>query len=217
MAQYFITGIGTGVGKTLVTASLLHQAPHYRAVKPVLSGYEEDSADESDAAVLQRAMPTDVTLSAISPWRFTAPLSPHLAAEKEGKAIEPEELLSWCREQIAVHPDLLIEGVGGLMVPVTPTWLVRDWIQALGLPVILVSASYLGAINHTLLTLRALSEAAIDVQAIIVSESAQDDAGLQDTVDSIAPFAKGIPIAAVPRIHTQTPWKDAPDLLSLVV
>ncbi len=214
MSQFFISGIGTDVGKTFVTSALLHQAPQYRAIKPILSGYEAVSgSDAGELLEAMRQMPSEAAGAAISPFRFKAPLSPHLAAAKEGKQISPKALLSYCHQEIKKHPDLLIEGAGGLMVPITPDWLMIDWMRELKLPVILVASSYLGAINHTLLSLQALEKADLKLHALVISQSEQC-AGLEDTIQSIAPFMpKGASVISVPRISG---WRDAPNLLSLL-
>jgi dethiobiotin synthetase len=215
MSQYFVSGIGTDVGKTFCSCALLHAHPHLRAIKPVLSGFEDDKAEASDAGQLLSAMNQAVTpshLNSISPYRFKAPLSPHLAAKKEGSAIDEKALLAFCKQQMTLHKNLLIEGVGGLMVPITDEWLVLDWMKALRLPTILVSASYLGAINHTLLSLQVLKSAKLPLKALIISQS-EGCVGLQDTAESIRPFMpKGAALLTLPR---QSSWKAASELLPL--
>lgn len=190
--QFFITGIGTEVGKTFVAARLLQHYPFYRAIKPVMSGFDPCDTEACDAGQLLQAMGQEVTpkaLDAVSPFRFSAPLSPHLAAAREGGAIATDELLQFCRDAMARHNQLYIEGVGGVMVPITPEWLVLDWMQALALPVILVSSSYLGAINHSLLSVEQIRRAGLSLHAVIISESEPDkDAGLQDTAEAVQPF-----------------------------
>jgi dethiobiotin synthetase len=214
MSQFFISGIGTDVGKTFVTCALLNQEPSYKSIKPILSGY--DCVAGSDAGELLQAMdetPSESAAQSISPFRFKAPLSPHFAAAKEGKVIDKEKLLNYCNKSINTKKNLLIEGAGGLMVPITPDWLMIDWMRALGLPVILVGASYLGAINHTLLSLQALEKSELNLHALIISQS-ENCAGLTDTAQSIAPFMPiGAALISVPRISS---WRDAPNLLSLL-
>jgi len=219
---YFITGIGTGVGKTFVTAALAYQARNasvaVRAVKPVLSGFDRASPEQSDAGVLLAVMEKtvdDPSLDAVSPWRFKAPLSPHIAAEKEGRTVDLHQVVEWCRQQQTPDQLLLIQGVGGVMVPLNREALVLDWMRALGWPVIVVAASYLGAINHTLLTCDTLAKHAIPITAIIVSESEENNAGLSETCDAINTFLRPrVPVIPLPRApHSDTPWKAAPSLL----
>jgi dethiobiotin synthetase len=214
MTQFFISAIGTEVGKTFCTAAMLHQSSSYRAIKPVISGYER--AASSDAGELLRAMGLPVNqenAEAISPFRFKAPLSPHLAAAKENKVIDKDVLEAFCREQCRSHSRLLIEGVGGLMVPITADYLVIDWMKALDLPVILVAGTYLGAINHTLLSLKALEYAGLNLHALLVNQSAQC-AGITDFCSTLEPhLPKKAHLIAVPRVNS---WQNAPDLLPLL-
>ena len=219
MSSYFITGIHTGAGKTVVTASLAHQLKQsgeaVRALKPIISGYEETESDT--ALLMQSSGETDV--ERVSPWRFEAPLSPHLAAAKEGRDIDPFALVQWCQKQMAEDGTTLIEGVGGIMVPMAANYTVLDWMKALDIPVVLVSSSYLGAINHTLMSIETVLRAGLVLQGIIVSQSeAEVDAGLEDTISSIRSFmASDYPILSLPRLpESNTPWQSAPNLLSVL-
>ena len=223
MSAYFITGIGTGVGKSFVTAALAHQLREsgraVLALKPVMSGYVDPPT--SDAGLLLRAAGQPVsqeTVASISPWRFEAPLSPHLAAQREGRQIDPQALIDWCQATIPTAEMTLIEGVGGVMVPICGRFLVLDWMHKLQLPVILVSSSYLGAINHTLLSLVVLRQAGLRVAGVVVSQSTQDDAGLDATCETICTIT-GTETPVLPLNYIQdsdNAWKKAPDLLSLV-
>jgi dethiobiotin synthetase len=164
--RYFVTASGTGVGKTLVTASLCHQlrasGRTVRALKPVISGYAAGTHDASDTAVLLDSLGLDHTADTIarmSPFRFEAALSPDMAAAREGKKVDFDALTAHCREAAAGPEDvLLIEGVGGAMVPLTETKTVLDWIAAVDAPCLLVVGSYLGTISHTLTAAPALQQ-----------------------------------------------------------
>lgn len=227
MTSLFITAIGTDVGKTYVASALAWQLKQkgedVRAFKPVVSGFDADELEPSDTGMLAEAagLPlNDQSVRAISPWRFAAPLSPHLAAEKEGKAIDEAELIGWCRKRMEQPGITLIEGVGGLMVPLTPDYLVIDWIEALDIPVILVGASYLGAINHTLLSIQALRARAIPIHAVVISQSLlEQDAGLEATKEAVEGFGDtSCPVLTLPRAPiSDKPFKNGPDLLSLIV
>lgn len=223
MKAYFITGIGTGVGKTFITAALTHQlreAGHdVQAFKPVMSGYE--AASSSDAGVLLAAMGKPIseeTIAHISPWRFAAPLSPHLAAMQEGRKIDPQALIDWSTDKTQSSATVLIEGAGGVMVPLHERFLVLDWMHKLHIPVIVVSSSYLGAINHTLLSLVVLRQAGLTIRGVVVSQSAVDDAGLEATCDTICTILDPeIPVVPIKRVQdSDNAWKKVPDLLSLV-
>lgn len=153
MRRYFITGTDTDCGKTYVTKALLDYLPSACAIKPVASGCSliDGQLVNSDAQQLKNY--TYHSLNEINPWRFEPPIAPHIAAEKANSSIPLEELASFCLEFKSLTKDiLLIEGAGGLMVPLNQqqTWL--DLLQLTALPVILVVGMKLGCINHALLT-----------------------------------------------------------------
>jgi len=201
MAAYFVTGTGTGIGKTYVTAGIV-RAGAARAVKPILSGYNAQAAADSDAGILLAAMGKPVTepnIAAISPWRFTAPLSPDMAAAREHREIDLAPVIAFCQTAIAAAPGLLlIEGVGGAMVPLNARYTVRDWIVALNIPVLLVAGTYLGTISHTLTTATALITAGVNIAAIVLSESLDAPASPRETAAAIGRFLP-MPIRLIPR------------------
>jgi dethiobiotin synthetase len=205
----FITATGTDVGKTYVAASLIG---HFRqmdrtveAIKPVVSGFDPAQAAGSDPGVLLRALGVAVTAEAIeriSPWRFRAPLSPDLAAQREGRSINVDEVIAFCQGAVQNRHDvLLIEGVGGVMVPLDGERTILDVMMALRLPLVLVAGTYLGTISHTLTALDSLYRRDMNVLAVIVSETAGSTVPLDDTVAEIARFAE--PVIGVPRRKRQ--------------
>jgi dethiobiotin synthetase len=202
MPRLFIAGTHTGVGKTLVTAALAHQTAR-RALKPVATGF--DRMDGSDTEILCRAMGIEPTV-AISPWRFTAPLSPDMAAPREGQRIDLSEVVRFCR----AHGDVLIEGIGGVMTPLNDGDTVLDWIAALGCPAVLVAGSYLGTLSHTLTAVAAMEARGIVPTALFVSES-EDGPPLDETVATLRRFIAA-PIVALPRIAGTDPWRSAPQI-----
>ena len=157
------------------------------------------------------------TLDSISPFHFAAPLAPAMAAAREGRRLDLNAVLGFCREA-AQGPEevLLIEGVGGVMVPLAPALTIRDWILALRYPAILVTGSYLGSLSHTLTALAVLREAALPVAGLVVSESEGSTVSLQETVAELQLWAKGAPVLALPRITGPEPWQRAPDLTALI-
>jgi dethiobiotin synthetase len=201
----FITGTGTDVGKTFVAASLIR---HLRqmgrtvdAVKPVVSGFDPATPASSDPGILLQALGLSVTepeIDRIAPWRYRASVSPDLAAKREGQTIDVDGVITFCRTAIDQRRDiLLIEGVGGIMVPLDDERTVLDLMMALQLPLILVAGSYLGTISHTLTALDALFRRNLKVLAIIVSETPNSQVPLDDTVAAIARFAA--PVIGLPR------------------
>jgi dethiobiotin synthetase len=208
MTAIFITATGTDVGKTLVTCALIR---HFRraggavaAIKPVVSGFDPAALPASDPAALLAALGSAVTiaeLERISPWRFAAPLSPDMAAAREGRAIEFAAVAEFCREAVAAHRGhLLIEGIGGIMVPLDARHTVLDLMAELKLPLLLVAGSYVGTISHTLTALEVLARRHLDVAAVAVSESERSAASLSDTVAALARFCDSVDIIGIPRL-----------------
>jgi dethiobiotin synthetase len=200
LTAIFITATGTDVGKTFVAASLIRYLQQMgrvvEAIKPVASGFDTEHPESSDSGVLLRALGLPVTLQEIeriSPWRFRAPVSPDLAARREGQRIDVDAVISFCQGAIEQRQDiLLIEGIGGIMVPLDEQRTVLDVMMALQLPLILVAGSYLGTISHTLTALDALFRRDMKLLAIIVSETPGATVPLDDTVAAIARFAQPV-------------------------
>lgn len=223
----FVTSSGTGIGKTLVATALIHQVRRaggmIRALKPVISGYDGRDVAASDSGRLLAALgrsPTQQAAARISPWRFAAPLSPHMAAAAEGSAIEFDRLVEFCRTEMAgaaaAGADILIEGIGGVMVPLSEEHTVLDWIQALEIPAVLVVGSYLGALSHALTAAQALRAAGIAIDAVVVSESATGSVGLEPTAETLRKFLPEIPVIALPRLAPAgEPWRHAPPLAQI--
>jgi dethiobiotin synthetase len=160
----FITGIGTGVGKTLV-AAILTEALHADYWKPIQAGYE----DGTDTLTLTELVSNPETIIHPELYRLQTPASPHIAARKEGIEIDINAIVSALKKINSDKP-LLIEGAGGLMVPVTGSWFVADLIKALGARVIIVSRNYLGSINHSLLTAAYCKTNGIDVAGWVFND-----------------------------------------------
>jgi len=209
MANVFITASGTDVGKTFVAAGLIR---HLRgkgetidAIKPVVSGFDPAHAGVSDSGVLLRALGlplTDEEIEDISPWRFKAALSPDMAARHEGREIDFDQLISFCETSIKeAEGSLLIEGVGGVMVPIDQEHTILDWIIELDLPVVLVAGTYLGSISHTLTAAEVLDQEECDLRAIVVSESEGSHVPLFETVATIGRFLPAVEVIALPRLE----------------
>ena len=206
MSAHFVTATGTDIGKTFITAGLLRalrgRGGKVAALKPIVSGFDMANARTSDPGVLLEAMGealTPETVARISPWRFIAPLSPEMAAAREGRAIEFDAVVAFCREAIAARDGpLFIEGVGGVMVPLDARHTVLDWMAALDIPAILVAGSYLGTISHTLTAAGALARAGVKITALVVNEGGDRTVPVADTVASLRRFLPGTPIETIP-------------------
>ncbi len=206
MKALFVTATGTDMGKTYVTAGILRALRERGlaagAIKPVMSGYDPALPWDSDAAILLAAMGKKVTadtIAAIAPWRYAAPLSPDMAAAREGRVLSLRDVLKFCRAAIRAAPGIvLVEGVGGAMAPLGAAFTVRDWIANQKLPVLLVTGSYLGAISHTLTAAEALLRRG-EIAAIVMSESATSPAPPEETAAAITRFLPGIALHIIPR------------------
>ncbi len=207
MAGLFITATGTDIGKTHVACGLIR---HLRArgqtvdaLKPVVTGFEPAGLEASDPGRLLAALGRAVTpdeIARISPWRFTAPLAPDLAARREGRTVDFGELVRFsCAALLDCRGLLLIEGIGGIMVPIDGRHTVLDWMLALRLPLIVVAGSYLGSISHTLTCLDVLRRRELAVCALIVSETPAATVTVADTIDCLSRFAEGIPLIGLMR------------------
>lgn len=188
--RLFITATGTDIGKTFVTARLIRELTDagrtVRALKPVISGYAE--GEENDLT----------QLGADALYRLRAPLSPDMAARLENKVLEYSRIVEFCTQPCA-EDVLLIEGIGGVMTPLTEDHTVLDLIMDTQSPVLLVTGSYLGTISHTLTALNVLESRRGTVRAIIVSESAgADNPSLDETIRTLKNFTTS-PIMALPR------------------
>ena len=163
-----VVGTGTEVGKTVVSAVLLARyagAGRLAYWKPVATG----ARDGRDAETVAGLVPASVAILPES-YLFHAPLSPHLAARREGAAIDPERLLADLARHRSAARALVVEGVGGLLVPLTDAGhLLIDFLAAAGLPCLLVALSGLGTINHTLLSLEALRRRGIPVAGVVLN------------------------------------------------
>ncbi len=180
MRGVFVAGTDTGVGKTIlaatVCAALAARGERVAAFKPVVTGLEEEPAQgwARDHELLASVASAGQSATDVAPYRYGPPVSPHYAAELAGEQIEPSELLAKARGA-ADHADALVcEGVGGLMVPLTPGYLIRDLALDLGLPLVIAARPGLGTINHTLLTLEAARTAGLDVRGVVMTPWAPD-------------------------------------------
>jgi dethiobiotin synthetase len=212
MTAMFVTATGTDIGKTFVVRGMIRQLSArgrtVDALKPIVTGFDAHTAHLSDTgrllAALGRAL-TPKQIAQVSPFRFREPLSPDLAARIEGASIDFKALNTFCRNAIGRHKDaLIIEGIGGIMVPLDECHTVLDWMIEIDLPVILVAGSYVGTLSHTLSALDVLDRNELKVVAVVVSETAGSAATLTDTADTIRRFAANVEVFELPRLPDGT-------------
>lgn len=217
MSRFFITSSGTGIGKTIVTCALTHQlrakGRDVRTLKPIVTDFAENRVEATDTYEIIHALGEQVTAASIahvSPWRFVAPMSPDMAASREGRSIDFRDLLAFCQPED--EDVLLIEGIGGAFVPIDDRRLVADWIRALDIPAILVVGSYLGTLSHTIATVTALKARDIRLAALVISESEESPVPMEETAQTLRRFLPDVPLVRIPRVSH---WRDVPDLTQL--
>jgi dethiobiotin synthetase len=201
----FITATGTEIGKTFVAAGLIRclrrRGRSVAALKPVVSGFDPNASAGSDPAVLLDALgrkPSAVAIAAIAPWRFSAPLSPDIAAVREGKPIDFPALVGFCEATIETAEDVLvIEGIGGLMTPLDAQSTVLDLIEALRVPIILVAGTYLGTLSHVLTAFEVATDRSLDTAALVLNETPASSVPITATRASLANFLGEVPIIAL--------------------
>ena len=188
----FITATDTDAGKTWVTISLIRSmlaaGIHAKALKPVACGMDNSGSNEDITALLKIQRLQQV--KDINLYRFQQPSAPSLAAAAEHRNIDPNRLITWCREKAEETDICLIEGVGGLMAPLTEHYLLCDWIEDMPEAEIwLVIDGKLGSINHALLTLDKLKSMGRSPSHIIINAAnPADNHRLKPTRRAISPF-----------------------------
>jgi len=223
MRGLFITGTDTGAGKSILTASLLaamsDAGERVLAYKPVLTGIDgtaEPGAWPADHELL--ALASGMSAQEVAPLRFGPAVSPHLAAELAGARIDVTELVDRARS-MAQAGTLLVEGVGGLLVPLTPDLSVRDLAARIGLPVIIAARPGLGTISHCLLTLESARHAGLDVRAIVMTPWPPKPSAMESSNRDSVERLGGVPVHGLPPVASperaklagaaaQLPWRD---------
>ena len=205
----FVTGTGTEVGKTVVAAAvartLAAEGQRVHIFKPAVTGLDEGV--ETDHALLRRASGSSQSDEEIAPYRYGPPASPHLAAELAEEEIDPERLGQAVQAAAEGADTVVCEGVGGLLVPLSPSYLVRDLAADLGYPLVVVATPGLGTINHTLLTLEAARAASLEVLAVVLTpwpEQPSDiEASNRETIASLG----DVEILTLPQLDLADPQR----------
>ncbi len=209
--SFFITGTDTGIGKTFITAliatALREKKIDVGVMKPVETGCLEQGGKliPSDATLLKEAARTGDDLDLINPFRFRLPAAPSIAAREERAVIECGSIKDSFELLSDRHEILLVEGVGGLMVPLNNIETVADLIKMLSIPLLIVAGTQLGTINHTILTVSTARQHGIDIGGIIFNHYSEDG---ESAVNEIALFT-GLPlIGRVPTRGDKTLLED---------
>jgi dethiobiotin synthetase len=205
----FVTGTGTEVGKTVVAAAIARtfasSGASVAVFKPAVTGLDEGG--EPDHALLRRAAESEQSDEEISPYRYGPPASPHLAAELAGEEIAPQKLVSAARAARDSADLLVCEGVGGLLVPLAPNYLVRDLAVDLALPLVIAASPALGTINHTLLTIAAARDAGLEVVAVVLTPWPEVPSTVEESNRETISALGDVPVKALPQIDLAEPQR----------
>jgi dethiobiotin synthetase len=184
MNGFFITGTDTGVGKTVVTACLatLFKSQDVGVMKPIETGVDPkcSSAANSDAKFLMEVSGSTDAEEEVCPHRLKTPASPYQSSQIAGTPIQPATILEKFKILQSRHNMMLVEGIGGLLVPITARYNVADLALEMGLPLIIVSRIRVGTLNHTLLTINAARQYGLKIKGIILN---RQEAGDLDEVE----------------------------------
>jgi len=196
MKTLFVTGTDTGVGKTYVAAGLAaalrRRGVDVGVMKPVSTGTSDD------AGVLIKASGSRDPIKLVNPIRLKAPLAPNLAARLEGKTIDVGVLESAFQALAERHEVVIVEGAGGLLVPIRDGFTFADLAKRLDLPLLIVARVKLGTINHTSLTIEAAQARRLEVAGVVVNRSKRGRADLAERLNPAAiAAATGAPVLAL--------------------
>jgi dethiobiotin synthetase len=201
--SYFITGTDTGVGKTLVCCALLHafaaQGKRVAGFKPVAAGCDEDDHND-DAMALRAASSVHFAYGQVNPYCFPRAIAPHLAARHVGVRIEMRRIITSYDELAAQSDEVIVEGAGGLLVPLNEERTFADLARELDIPVILVVGMRLGCINHALLTMEALAHHQIACAGWVANVLDDGMPALQENIDALRERIEAPLLGVVPHL-----------------
>lgn len=199
----FVTGTDTGVGKSIVTGGLAgllrKQGINVGVMKPVETGclHDDGSFLPTDAQFLKDMSGVGAPLEEIVPYRFKEPLAPSVAAEREGITIDSNHLVKKFEHISRYHDVMLVEGAGGLLVPLYQKFLFIDLVKRFKLPVLIVSRATLGTINHTLLTVRAARAEKVPVAGIVINNLSSERSVASETNPEVIARLADVPVWGV--------------------
>ncbi len=217
-----MTGTGTEVGKTVVAAAIARtlaaEGKRVAVFKPAITGLDDYPADgpkrgaelpfsarRPDHVMLREAAGSSQRDEEAAPYRYGPPMSPHLAASLAGEEISRKRLLEAARAAAAGADALVCEGVGGLLVPLAPDYLVRDFAADLGLPLVIAAPAALGTINHTLLTLEAARSAGLEVSAVVLTPWPEEPSPIEQSNRETIAALGNVEVETLPTLDLHSP------------
>ena len=210
MRGVFVTGTDTEVGKTILSAAICAAAVEkdikVAAFKPVVTGLDDPAPDPwpRDHELLAKVTNAGQSPEDVSPHRYGPAVSPHLAQALVDESLESDRLVGEAEVQAERADALVVEGVGGLLVPLTKDYLVRDFAGELSLPVVIAARPGLGTISHSLLTIEAARAVALRIQAVVLTPWPDDpDDMLRSNMETIERFGE-VPVIGLPKATPET-------------
>ncbi len=197
LAGLFVTGTDTDVGKTLVAGAIARclraRRRRVEVFKPVATGCRRDREGliSSDAEFLAACAESRRTLAEIAPVRYAAALAPNVAAERAGKPVDLDAIFEQCRRLKGAAEAVIVEGVGGLMCPITDDFWAVHLAKMMLLPLVIVARAGLGTINHTLLTLHAARSAGLTVAGVVINRYQLEPAAAAQLAKPGQPYTRG--------------------------
>ena len=202
MKSYFVTGTDTGVGKTAITAalaaSLRKRGIDVGVMKPIATGIPQKNGFKSaDVTLLHEAAKVNDSEEVINPVFLTVPSSPYDATKALGLKIDMKIIREKFQHLLKIHQMLLVEGIGGIMTPITKDFFVADMIKEMKLETIIVTRSTLGTLNHTLMTFRMCKEYGIAVKGMIINYFDEKGSLAERNAPSTLHEITGLPILGI--------------------
>ena len=208
MRGVFVTGTDTEVGKTVLAAAVVAAAAErgmtVAAFKPVVTGLDEPPGEFGrDHELLASVANAGQTPADVAPHRYPEAVSPHLASQMANETIDPEALVAAAQTQANRAEALVVEGVGGLLVPLANDYLVRDFAGELSLPVVVAARPGLGTINHSLLAVEACRAVALRIQAVVLTPWPDEPQRIHESNrETIERFGE-VPVLTLPRTRPE--------------
>lgn len=213
---YFVAGTDTGVGKTFVSAAMLHKANSMGlrtiGLKPIAAGCEDlgEGLRNEDAVILQAAASQKLAYAQVNPVALKAAVAPHIAAEMEGKRLSVERTMGFVRGGMLMPSDFcLVEGAGGWRVPLNTSETLAGLPKALNLPVILVVGVRLGCINHALLTAEAIQRDGLALAGWVANTIEEEMPALDENIATLKTLLPAPCLGVIPRMNGANPAEAA--------
>jgi dethiobiotin synthetase len=221
----FVTGTDTGVGKTLVASALAYllknQGLDVGVMKPVATGAKRGAHGlvSEDAVLLMEAVGSQDPYQLVNPICLPSPLAPMVASQLDGQPIELDSIWTAFKSLRKMHEFLVVEGIGGLLVPIMKDFYVADMVRRMGLPLLIVSRPSLGTINHTLLTIEGARRRRLTIKGVVLNNTSPggEEPGMQGLNKAEIERHSGVPVlASIPYITNLKEGSICPEVYGML-